>query len=73
MSDLVSIITASYNAEKYIEETIKSVQAQTYQNWEMLITDECSTDKTSQIVQNLAKDDTRIKLFKLSNKILAQQ
>ena len=65
MSDLVSIITASYNAEKYIEETIKSVQAQTYQNWEMLITDDCSTDKTSQIVQNLAKDDTRIKLFKL--------
>ncbi|RRO22284.1 glycosyltransferase family 2 protein [Flavobacteriaceae bacterium 14752] len=62
---LVSIITASYNAEKYIDETIKSVQAQTYQNWEMLITDDCSTDNTCQIIQDLAKSDSRIKLFKL--------
>ncbi|MGX1022918.1 glycosyltransferase family 2 protein [Psychroflexus sp. MBR-150] len=65
MQSLVSIITASYNAEKYIEQTVKSVQAQTYQNWEMLITDDCSTDNTCQIVQNLADKDSRIKLFKL--------
>ena len=65
MKDLVSIITASYNAEKYIYETIKSVQSQTYTNWEMLITDDNSTDNTFQIVEELAKKDKRIKLFKL--------
>ena len=42
LAPLVSIITPSYNAEKYIEETIKSVQNQTYKNWEMIIVDEIS-------------------------------
>jgi len=65
MQQLVSVITASYNAEKYIQDTIKSVQAQTYQNWEMLITDDCSTDNTCEMVKNLAKNDSRIKLFQL--------
>lgn len=66
MQNLVSIITASFNAEKYIEETIRSVQAQTYQNWEMLITDDCSSDRTCDIIQASVKLDSRIKLFKLS-------
>lgn len=67
MSKLVSIITASYNAEKYIAQTIASVQSQTYKNWEMLITDDASTDNTCKIVENIAQKDSRIKLFRLSN------
>lgn len=62
---LVSIITPSYNSEKFISETIKSVQSQTYQNWEMIIVDDFSTDKTVEIVKQFAKADNRIKLVLL--------
>lgn len=62
---LVSIITPSYNSEKYIRETIESVINQTYRNWELLITDDCSTDHTVEIIQAFCKRDNRIKLFRL--------
>ena len=62
---LVSIITPAYNAEKYIAETIESVLAQTYQKWEMLIVNDCSTDNTTEIVQNYVGKDKRIKLINL--------
>jgi teichuronic acid biosynthesis glycosyltransferase TuaG len=61
---LVSIITPMYNAEKYILETINSVQLQTYQNWEMIIVNNFSTDASGEIVKNI--DDPRIKLIELS-------
>lgn len=61
--DMVSIITPSWNSEKYIEATIRSVQAQTYQNWEMIIVDDCSTDGTVEIVEGICKEDSRIKLL----------
>lgn len=60
----VSIITPLYNGEKYITETIKSVQSQTYQNWEMILVDDCSLDSTCDIVEELAEDDNRLKLFR---------
>lgn len=63
MQDKVSIITPSWNSERYIVDTIKSVQNQTYKNWEMIIVDDCSTDSTVDIVENIAKDDPRIKVF----------
>lgn len=66
MSDLVSIITPTFNSEKFISETIKSVQNQTYQNWELVIVDDASSDKTVQIVQDFASNDSRIKLHKLT-------
>lgn len=62
---LVSIITPAYNAEKYIAETIESVLNQTYQNWEMLIVNDCSKDNTERIVQDYIKKDKRIKIINL--------
>lgn len=64
MKVLVSIITPAYNSEKFIEETIKSVIGQTYSNWEMIIVDDCSTDKTCEIVNKWTKIDERIKFIK---------
>jgi teichuronic acid biosynthesis glycosyltransferase TuaG len=65
MNDLVSIITPSYNSEKFISEAILSVQNQTYTNWEMIIVDDNSKDKTVAFVQNLMDDDSRIHLIQL--------
>jgi teichuronic acid biosynthesis glycosyltransferase TuaG len=64
MSELVSIITPTYNAEKFIRATIESVQNQTYQNWEMILVDDASTDETVKIISDFAEKDSRIKLFK---------
>lgn len=60
---LVSIITPSFNCSEFIAETIKSIQNQTYPNWELLITDDCSTDSSREIIQKFADSDPRIKLF----------
>jgi|TARA_A100001015_G_scaffold130330_1_gene144583 teichuronic acid biosynthesis glycosyltransferase TuaG len=62
-SNLVSIITPTFNSEKYISQTIQSIQAQTYNNWELLITDDCSTDGTIDVIKSYQKRDSRIKLF----------
>lgn len=55
----------SYNSV-YISESIDSILAQTYKNWELLITDDCSTDSTREIVSEYVTRDPRIKLFKLN-------
>ena len=59
-SNLVSIITPNYNCERFIAQTIDSVLAQTYQNWEMIIVDDCSTDNSYNIAVEYAKNDKRI-------------
>ena len=56
--ELVSIIMPSYNTGKFIKETINSVIAQTYSNWELIIVDDCSTDNTDEIVKSI--NDNRI-------------
>ncbi len=61
MDKLVSIITPTYNCAKFIGRTIDSVLAQTYQNWEMIIVDDCSVDNTKEIVEGYLKKDSRIK------------
>jgi teichuronic acid biosynthesis glycosyltransferase TuaG len=61
----VSIITPSFNSEKFIAETIESVQNQTHQNWEMIIVDDCSTDHTVSIIKQFVTNDDRIRLFQL--------
>lgn len=62
---VVSIITPTYNSAEFVAETIDAILAQTFQDWEMLITDDCSTDRTRDIVQAYADKDERIRLFKL--------
>ena len=64
--ELVSIVTPAYNCEKYIAETIESVLAQTYTNWEMIIVNDKSTDNTLNIIKQYTKLDKRIKLINLS-------
>lgn len=63
MNELVSIIMPSYNTAKYIGESIKSVQAQTYENWELIIVDDCSTDETDSAVKPFLTDE-RIRYLK---------
>ncbi|MFT3753406.1 MAG: glycosyltransferase [Paludibacter sp.] len=64
---LVSIITPTYNHEKYIGDCIQSVQSQTYENWEMIIVDDGSTDDTYSIAKKLSYNDPRIKVFTQKN------
>ena len=66
-NQLVSIITPMYNGEKYVSQTIESVLAQTYQNWEMIIVDDGSKDASSQIVKKYSIEDNRIKLVHQQN------
>lgn len=63
MNELVSIIMPSYNTADYISESIKSVQAQTYTNWELIIVDDCSTDNTDEVVGAFL-GDRRIRYLK---------
>lgn len=64
MKDLVSIITPTFNSETFISETIASVRNQTYQNWEMIIVDDGSTDRTVEIIEAISERDKRIKLIR---------
>lgn len=59
---LVSIITPNYNCGRFIAKTIESVLAQSYQNWELLIQDDCSSDNGVAVILRFAEKDTRIKV-----------
>lgn len=62
LEPLVDILLASYNGECYIAEQIESIQQQTYTNWRLLISDDCSTDGTLDIVRRFASMDSRIEI-----------
>lgn len=64
---LVSVITPAYNSEKYILESIESVIAQSWKDWEMIIVDDCSNDLTADIVKKISSSETRIKLIELNS------
>jgi teichuronic acid biosynthesis glycosyltransferase TuaG len=65
-NDLVSIIVPVYNAEKFLADTIATVKNQTYNNWELIMVDDCSTDDSVKIITKYIKTDERIKLYKNS-------
>jgi len=60
MNFLITIIVPVYNANKYISETIESIIGQTYNTWELIIVDDCSTDDTVSIIKKYVKLDKRI-------------
>ena len=60
---LISIIMAAYNAEKTIEQAINSVLSQTYTNFELLVVNDCSTDRTAELVKSIAAKDSRVRLI----------
>ena len=60
-AEKVSIVVPVYNAEKYLEETVESVRRQTYENWELLLVDDCSSDTSAEVMKRLAERDARIR------------
>lgn len=62
---LVSIVTPIYDCEKFIALTIESIVDQTFQNWELIIVDDCSKDSSLNIVQSYADRDHRIRVLRL--------
>ena len=62
----VSILMNAYNSEKYLKEAIDSVYAQTFENWEIIFIDNCSTDRTKEIVESY---DDKIKYYKTEQNI----
>ena len=67
---LVSVLTPVYNGESYLAECIESVLAQTYSNWEYVIVNNCSTDRTLEIAERYARMDKRIRVH--SNEVLLE-
>ena len=67
---LVSVVTPVHNGEPYLEDCIKSVLAQTYQNWEYILVNNCSTDRTLEIVSAWVRRDSRIRVH--SNRTLVK-
>ncbi len=63
----ISIIMPAYNIEHFVNETIKTVQSQTYDNWELILVNDCSEDSSVKIIKKYQKKDKRIKL--LNNKV----
>ena len=68
---LVSIVTPVYNTEKYLAECTEGVLAQTYENWEYVIVNNCSTDRSLEIAQHYAQQDDRIRVYS-NDKFLSQ-
>ncbi len=67
IKNLVSIITPCYNGSKYVAETIESVLAQTYQDWEMFVVDDGSKDNSAEIIQSYVDKDSRIHIIRQLN------
>ena len=63
MEEKVDVLVATYNGEKYLREQLDSIIKQTYKNIRILISDDCSKDRTQEILQEYEKKDDRIKIF----------
>lgn len=60
---IVSIITPAYNTESFLRDTIESIIAQTFTDWELLVIDDCSTDGTKRVADDYCRRDPRIKVL----------
>ena len=60
---MISIVMPVYNAETYLEASVQSVLGQTYEDWELLLTDDHSTDKSAAMAKRLAAQDSRIRVL----------
>nr|CCA24176.1 glycosyl transferase family 2 putative [Albugo laibachii Nc14] len=67
--DLVSVIIPAHNAEHYVENAMRSIMNQTYENLEIIVIDDASTDSTRNIIESLMKEDDRVHLVKNSKKL----
>ncbi len=65
LNPTVSVITPMYNSEPFISDTISSVIEQNYDEWEMIVVDDCSTDRSVEIVEAVTKKESRVKLVRL--------
>ena len=61
---LVRVVTPAYNCKKYLRQTAESVMRQTFEQWEMIIVDDCSTDGTLALAQQLAAQEKRIRVLR---------
>lgn len=66
---MISILLTSYNREEYIAEAITSILASDFNDFELIIVDDCSTDKTYTIAESFAKEDSRIRLYRNSSNL----
>lgn len=66
---LVSVLMTAFNAEKFVKQALESIINQTYPNLEIIVVDDGSTDRTYQIIKDLALTDTRIKAFRLKKNV----
>ncbi len=69
MNEKVSIVVPVYNAEKYIEQTVQSVLAQTYSEWELILAENGSTDQTAEKLKEIESRDERIRVLFLGDNV----
>src|ERR1700749_83796 len=67
MQDLVSVIMPAYNSGRYLAESVRSVQAQTFGGWELVVVDDGSTDDTGEVARRLAEADARVRYVRRPN------
>ncbi len=63
ITPLISVLMTAYNREKYLSQAVDSILASTYKNWELIILDDCSSDKTVEIAQSYQSQDKRVKVY----------
>ena len=63
-SPLISVLLPTYNVEQYVEQAINSILYQTYSNLELIVVDDCSSDRTFDYVLRIAQHDSRVRAFR---------
>lgn len=66
-SSLISVIIPIYNVQQYLSQCVESILAQTYQNLEIILVDDGSTDDSGRMCDNFAEKDSRLKVFHVPN------